>query len=187
MTPGYMERIIGAQNWSLIPYINSHPNVAKKDQVVQIPYIFKTNSTFRLFNNVLAFNNDTTSPKQFNVTLLRNNHADNQPDVYFNSNNSATVFDDAIAQFMKPLNNSKGELSTQGWNQLMDYDSLSVRAYLFAKGFTMDEIDWLETMNDATGHYDSKFPLKLHLPSSYLRTIHWCPPPHIHINTIGLT
>lgn len=152
MSPGYMERVIGTYNWSLIPYINSHPNVAKKDHVVQIPYIFRTNSTLRLFNNVLAFNNDSTSPKRFQVELLR----DNQPDP-FNALNAPVVFDDAISQFMKPLNNSEGDLSTQGWNQLMDYDSLSVRAYLLTKGYTMDEIDWLETLNDATGHYDSKF------------------------------
>lgn len=53
MTPGYMERILGAHNWSLIPYINSHiphinshPKEAKKNEVVQIPYFFKANSTF---------------------------------------------------------------------------------------------------------------------------------------------
>ena len=155
MTPGYMERILGAQNWSLIPYINSHPNVAKKDQVIQIPYIFKTNSTFRLFNNVLAFNNDSTSPDQFHVKLLHNNIPDP-----FNALNSAEVFGNATANFMQALNDTDGDLNTQGWNHLMDYDSLSVRGYLLTKGFTMDELDWLETVNDATGHYDSKFVLK---------------------------
>ncbi|KAH8759451.1 L-amino acid oxidase [Diaporthe sp. PMI_573] len=149
MTPGYMERILGSQNWSLIPYINSHPNVAKKDQVVQIPYIFSTNSTFRLFNNVLAFNNDSTSPDQFHVDLLRDNNSDP-----FNALGASLVYSDSIANFMQVLNDTDGDLSTQGWNHLMDYDSLSIRAYLFTKGFTMDEIDWLETMNDATGHYD---------------------------------
>ncbi|KAL1848916.1 hypothetical protein Daus18300_013425 [Diaporthe australafricana] len=149
MTPGYMERILGAQNWSLIPFTNSHPNVAERDQVVQIPYIFKTDSTFRLFNNVLAFNKDPTSPDQFDVKLLRNNIRDP-----FNALNSSGVFRQSITNFMQALNDTDGDLSTQGWNHLMDYDSLSVRAYLLTQGFTMDEIDWLETMNDATGHYD---------------------------------
>lgn len=160
MTPGYMERILGAKNWSLIPYINSHPNVAKKDHVVQIPYIFKTNSTFRLFNNVLAFNNDSTSPDQFHVKLLRNNLSDP-----FDALASSNVFSQSIAEFTGALTDSKGGLDTKGWNHLMDYDSLSVRAYLLTQGFTMDEIDWLETMNDATGHYDSKIAPKCCLAS----------------------
>lgn len=58
---------------------------------------------------------------------------------------------------MSALSDPDRDLSTKGWDHLMDYDSLSVRAYLLSQGFTMDEIDWLETMNDATGHYDSKF------------------------------
>lgn len=160
MTPGYMERILGAQNWSLIPYINSHPNVARRDQVVQIPYIFRTESTFRLFNNVRAFNNDPTSPDQFDVELLRNNIRDP-----FNALNSSNVFSQATINFMQALNDTHGDLSTQGWDHLMEYDSLSVRAYLLTEGFTMDEIDWLETMNDATGHYDSKFALKCRFAS----------------------
>lgn len=160
MTPGYMERILGAQNWSLIPYINSHPNVAKKDRVVQIPYIFKTDSTMRLFNDVLAFNNESTSPDRFHVSLLRNNIPDP-----FDALASSNVFSNATIKFMQALNGSAGSLSTEGWNHLMDFDSLSVRAYLLTQGFTMDEIDWLETMNDATGHYDSKFPPKRCLAS----------------------
>lgn len=150
MTPGYMERIIGAHNWSLIPYINSHPNVAKKDQVVQVPYVFKTDSTFRLFNNVLAFNNDSTSPSQFLVELMFKNRVDP-----FNEAGASHVFRDAINNFMQVLNDTNADLSREGWNHLMEYDSLSVRAYLLSRDFTMDEIDWLETINDATGHYDS--------------------------------
>ncbi|KAK7736007.1 hypothetical protein SLS63_003525 [Diaporthe eres] len=149
MTTGYMERIIGHHNWSLIPYINSHPNVAKKDNVVQIPYIFNTSLTLRLFNNVMAFNNESTSPDRFDVELLRNNVSDP-----FNSLNSSNVFSQATDEFMSALSDPDKDLSTKGWDHLMDYDSLSVRAYLLSQGFTMDEIDWLETMNDATGHYD---------------------------------
>lgn len=160
MTPGYMERVIGARNWSLIPYINSHPNVAKKDQVVQIPYIFRTDSTFRLFNNVLAFNKDPTSPNQFHVNLLRDNQSDP-----FNARNAPDVFKKSITEFMAPLSDPNGDLSTKGWDNLMDYDSLSVRAYLLAKNFTMDEIDWMETLNDATGHYDGKQTFKCRIAS----------------------
>lgn len=158
MTPGYMERVIGARNWSLIPYINSHPNVAKKDKVIQIPYIFKTDKTFRLFNNVLAFNNEPTSPNQFHVDLLRDNQSDP-----FNADDASQTFNNSIFEFMEPLSDHGG-LSTKGWDDLMDYDSLSVRAYLLAKNFTMDEIDWMETLNDATGHYDGKYTLNCPLP-----------------------
>lgn len=178
-----MERVIGAQNWSLIPYINSHPNVAKKDEVVQIPYIFNTSRTFRLFNNVLAFNNDSTSPDQFDVTLLRNNLSDP-----FDILSSGKVFSEAIEIFMGNLTNPHGGLKTEGWNNLMEYDSLSVRAYLLAKGFTMDEIDWLETMNDATGHYDSKVALKRRfLHDTYAPHIGACPGASHLSNTIRLT
>ncbi|KAG8156840.1 hypothetical protein KVR01_013253 [Diaporthe batatas] len=149
MTPGYMERIIGAHNWSLIPYINSHPNVARKDQVVQIPFVFKTDSTFRLFNNVLAFNNDSTSPDQFHVELMRNNRTDP-----FNEFGASHLFREAIDDFMQTLIDTNGDLNTEGWNHLLERDSLSVRAYLLMRDHTMDEIDWLETINEATGHYN---------------------------------
>lgn len=177
MTPGYMERVIGTQNWSLIPYINSHPSVSKKDQVVQIPYVFRTNSTFRLFNNVLAFNNDSTSPDQFLVELMRDNSSDP-----LNALGASNVFSQATQTFMQVLNDTNGDLSTEGWNNLMKFDSLSVRGYLLTQGFTMDEIDWLETINDATGHYDSK----LLFDSSQLRAAHGGLF-HIRPNTAELT
>ena len=41
-----------------------------------------------------------------------------------------------------------------GFNKLMEYDQLSVRQYLLNRNFTGPEIEWIETINDATGHYD---------------------------------
>jgi monoamine oxidase len=36
----------------------------------------------------------------------------------------------------------------------MEYDQLSVRAFLLEQGYTSQDIDWLETIDDATEHYD---------------------------------
>jgi protoporphyrinogen oxidase len=43
---------------------------------------------------------------------------------------------------------------TTGFIQLMQYDHLSVRQYLMNRGYTPQEIDWLETVHHFTGEYD---------------------------------
>lgn len=43
---------------------------------------------------------------------------------------------------------------TAGFNLLMDYDYQSIRSYLVSQGYTGPQIDWMETIDDATDHYD---------------------------------
>ncbi|KAH7240664.1 uncharacterized protein BKA55DRAFT_596088 [Fusarium redolens] len=42
-----------------------------------------------------------------------------------------------------------------GFNLLIEYNSMSPRQFLLKKGFTNNEIDWMETVNDAIGYYDT--------------------------------
>lgn len=140
----YMDRVIGNKSWSLIPYINQR--VSERDQVVQIPYVFKAANTIRKFNDISAFNQDSTTPDQFDVDLWKGGVSDWS----FNGQNASTVWENQVESMTTALSAN----FTNGFNLLMDYDSQSVRTYLLSQGFTDPEIDWLETINDATGHYD---------------------------------
>lgn len=143
----WMDRVIGAQNWSLISYINER--VAGKDQVVQIPYIFTANNTFQLFNNVLAPIQDAATANRFNVTLLKDGVAVST----LNTGVASAIFTAQI--------NSTGTLATlstdflKGFNQLMNVDTYSPRSYLLSKGFTTQEIDWMETVTSITGKFNT--------------------------------
>lgn len=141
----YMERIIGSSDWSLIPYINKR--VSQRDQVVQIPYYFTANNTFRLYNNVLVPNQAPTTPSQFNVQLA---YANGTINAQFDAKAASKVWSDAVHNLTDALSAN----FTDGFNLLMEYDSYSVRGYLLTQGYSDAEIDWLETINDATGHYD---------------------------------
>ncbi|OBR14723.1 L-amino acid oxidase [Colletotrichum higginsianum IMI 349063] len=137
----YMDRIIGNKSWSLIPYINKQ--VSERDQVVQKHYIFKTDNTLRRYNGVTSLLQEPTSasPDRYDVPVF---------DSAFETQSASTVWADQV-KFMTD------ELTadfTSGFNLLMEYDSVTVRQFLLDKGFTNTEIDWLETINDATGHYD---------------------------------
>lgn len=83
----------------------------------------------------------------------------------FDVHGAAHVLGDAIDKFTRALNDFDGDIMSERWKVLMDYDSTSVRSYLHAEGYTMSEIDWLETINDATGHYDSELTLRSYLHS----------------------
>src|ERR1700709_2474462 len=142
----YMDRIIGKSNMSLITYINEH--VAKsQDQVVQIPYIFTARNTFRLFNDVLIYNQATPTADAFDAELSDNGTVDAQ----FASLSPAQAWSNVTNQFTTQLSNN----FTAGFNALMKTDSLSIRAYLLSQGYSNPEIDWMETINDATDHYDT--------------------------------
>lgn len=137
----YMDRVIGNESWSLIPYINER--VSKRDQVVQKHYIFKADNTFRRFNDITAFHQDpkSESPDRYDVPI-------------FNETFDALSASAVLNQQTKMLTDALSENFEAGFNLLMEYDSMSVRQFLFSKGFTNSEIEWIETMNDATGHYD---------------------------------
>ena len=141
----YMSRIIGTANNSLIPYINAQVT-SPDDQVVQIPYIFTANYTFRRFNEIIQFNQLAPTADAFNAELADNGTVDAQfatvspPDRW---TNVTLNFTDVLSKNF-----------TLGFDLLMDVDAQSIRSYLESQGYTGPEIDWMETINDATGHYD---------------------------------
>lgn len=138
----YMDRVIGEQSCALIPYINNL-KPTQSQPVNKIHYAFTTNDTFRLFNGVLAYNQEGTSPSTFDVDL------------------GNTTFDDldSGSLWLKQVSSMTTALTLNfdtGFDKLMEaYDSLSARAYLLSQGYTNGQINWLETVNDATDHYDT--------------------------------
>ncbi|EOO00388.1 putative l-amino acid oxidase protein [Phaeoacremonium minimum UCRPA7] len=137
----YMDRVIGNESWSLIPYINARVN--ESDKVVQKNYIFETNNTFRMYNNIRAMMNDTgaESPNRYNVPI-------------FNTTFDTQSASDLWSNQVKSMSTELSKNFTKGFNTLMELDSMSVRQFLIKNGFANSEIDWMETVNDATGHYD---------------------------------
>ncbi|KAJ5000559.1 putative bifunctional amine oxidase [Colletotrichum sp. SAR 10_66] len=139
----YMDRVIGNKSWSLIPYINQR--VAEQHRVIKKPYIFKADNTFRRFNDITAQLQDpnSASPSRYNIDIP----GDNQP---FEASSASDVW----ANQVKTLTDALSVDFTSGFDLLMQYDSMTAREFLLDRNFTNSEIDWLETVNDATGHYD---------------------------------
>lgn len=142
----YMARITGGSNNSLIPYINANVPDAK-DQVVQIPYVYTANNTFRRFNDIILYNQITPTADAFNAELSDNGTVDAQ----FAQVNPGAVWASVTKQFTTALTDN----FTAGFNLLMEHDSQSIRAYLQSQDYTDPQIDWMETINDATDHYDT--------------------------------
>ncbi|KAK1517126.1 L-amino acid oxidase [Colletotrichum costaricense] len=137
----YMSRIIGNDSWSLIPYINAR--VAERDQVIKKHYIFRTDNTFRRFNGITSLLQDpnSASPARYDVPVFNST---------FNTQSAYNVWKTQVSSMTTALS---ANFDT-GFNLLMKYDSMTVREFLLDQGFTNTEIDWMETINDATGHYD---------------------------------
>lgn len=141
----YMNRIIGKSNDSLIPYINAHV-VEPEDRIVQLPYIFTAENTFRLFNDILLYNQVTPTADAFNTEVSDNGTVDTT----FAKLSPSEAWSNVTNKFTTALSQN----FTAGFNLLMETDSQSIRAYLLSQGYTDPEIDWMETINDATDHYD---------------------------------
>ena len=141
----YMGRITGRANNSLIPYINAHVK-SRSDQVVQVPYIFTAKNTFRRFNEILQYNQVTPTADVFNAELADNGTVDAQ----FAKLSPSDVWASATQPFTSALSRN----FSSGFDFLMDYDAKSIRGYLEGQGYTGPQVDWMETINDATGHYD---------------------------------
>jgi Flavin containing amine oxidoreductase len=142
----YMARITGRSNNSLIPYINKHVKQSQH-RVVQIPYIFTSNNTFRLFNDILLYNQVTPTADAFDAEVLDNGTVNTQ----FAMVSPAQAWSSVTNKFTIALSGN----FTAGFDALMKTDSQSIRAYLLSQGYTDPEIDWMETINDATDHYDT--------------------------------
>ncbi|SPO07083.1 uncharacterized protein DNG_09777 [Cephalotrichum gorgonifer] len=142
----WMDRIIGEKNNSLVSYINS--KVQPKDQVNLIPYYFQANNTFRLFNDILAYNQENPSAETFEVLVSDGGTIE---DDAFAALSPGDVFHDEV----EALINALTEDFDTGFQLLMQYDSVSVRQYLLQQGYSHQQVDWIETIADATTHYDT--------------------------------
>ena len=144
----WMDRVVGLQNNSLVSYINANVN-SSADKVTLVPYYFQANNTFLLYNDKLIYNQDTPSAAAFGVLTSEGGTISN---VTFSTLSPAKVFDGAINELLEAL---VKDFDT-GFDKLMEFDQMSVREYLLSKGFTSEEVDWLETIGDATEHYDTE-------------------------------
>jgi hypothetical protein len=141
----YMGRVTGSSNTSLISYINAH--VSKpEDKVVQIPYIFTAENTFRFFNDILLYNQVTPTADVFDAEISRNGTVAAQ----FANISPGQAWANATDRFTTAISDN----FTAGFDLLMRTDTQSIRAYLLSQGYTDPEIDWMESINDATDHYD---------------------------------
>ena len=143
----WMDRVIGQQNYSIVSYVNS--KVSAADQIHMIPYIFAANNTFRLFNNQLVYNQDTASPAMFKVLASQGGPIPDNDKIATMS--AGVALDNALSDLIAAFDNGFDE----GFDNLMQFDGLSLRQYLLQKGFTAAEIDWMETIDDATTHFDT--------------------------------
>ncbi|KAI9843853.1 MAG: hypothetical protein M1838_002425 [Thelocarpon superellum] len=141
----YMDRLIGSQNHSLFNYINAR--TTGLDQITTIPFLFNSNNTFLLYNDKLRAYQDTLTGDPFGVGAL---DGGSLPET-FASENPGDVWNGIIDQFTNALNDSLED----GYEKLMAFDAMSVRGYLRSVGYTDAEVDWLETTEDASGHYDA--------------------------------
>jgi monoamine oxidase len=143
----WMDRVIGPENNSLVQYINAH--LKPTDEPVKtIPYIFQTDNTFRLFNDKLVYNQATPSADTFEVLVSEGGTINNDT---FAAMSPGTVFGTALNDLVQALT---ADFDT-GFNKLMEYDQVSVRQYLLSQGYSPQQVDWLEAINDATMHYDT--------------------------------
>lgn len=106
----YMDRVIGNESWSLIPYINAR--VSQEDQVVQKNYIFEANNTFRYYNGISAPMQDPAaeSPDRYDVPIFN---------ATFDTQSASDLWSDQVNFMVEALSNN----FTQGFDLLMEYDS----------------------------------------------------------------
>ncbi len=139
-----MDRVIGSENNSLINFVNS--KVSGRDTIEMIPYIFTTDNTYRYYNGVLEQMQTPLEGDPFGVNI---SDAGTVPDAF------AVLSPSKVwSGVLKPLTDALSNNFDDGFNKLMEFDSISVRQYFRQLNYTDAEIDWLETMEDATGHYD---------------------------------
>ncbi|KAF2673077.1 flavin-containing amine oxidase [Microthyrium microscopicum] len=144
----WMDRVIGSQNTSIISYVNS--KIKSTDRIQQIPYIFTANNTYRLFNDQLVYNQVNPSAATFKVLT-----SDGGP--IPNNDRIATLnTETALTQPLQSLIDVFTKYGFDaGFNNLMQYDNISLREYLLQNGYSSRDVDWMETIDDATTHFDA--------------------------------
>lgn len=147
-----MDRVIGArQPWSLTNYLNS---VIKEDDL-----------KIKLLDYHLSVDNNI---QYYNSTRKTNAELDREPDpLHFGKSRKGGLDDryvrDKYTTWLSPAFDSfKKKMHADfdtGFRALMEQDHFSVRAYLrtFMGQYPQELIDYLETLDSATGHYDDAF------------------------------
>lgn len=145
-TMEYMDRVIGTDNRSIVSYVNANvkdPN----DKINMIPYIFQADNTFRLFNDHLIHVQDDANATAFGVQFPPKGGTVLEPFASLSA-------EDVWSNLVTGLTNTLSTDFNAGFNLLMSYDGISVREFLRQSGYTDQMIDWLEAIDEATGHYD---------------------------------
>lgn len=140
-----MDRVIGRQNNSMVSYINNHVT-NNADKITMIPYIFQTNNTFLRYNDKILKIQSNLTGDPFDVSIMDGGNIPND----FAVQSPGQYFETQLNLFTDALNKDFDD----GFNYLMAVDSISVRQWFLNLGLSNQEIDWLETTNDATNHYD---------------------------------
>ncbi|KAL5586884.1 hypothetical protein FOVSG1_012020 [Fusarium oxysporum f. sp. vasinfectum] len=107
-------------------------------------YIFTANNTFRRYNDITLLIQDpaSVSARRYDVPL-------------FTATSDVLSASQVWADQVKTMTDALLADFNAGFNLLIEYDSMSPRQFLLKKGFTNNEIDWMETVNDAIGYYDT--------------------------------
>ena len=135
LTP-FTERLINKPPTSLINYLNS--KVSPTNQLNLIPYILSTNANNHYYNGILRSAKASKAGDPFHTNLTA-----------FQSASPEAIWNNLFASFVQALHGSL----TLGFQRLTD-GAMSVRQYLMGQSLQRTEVDWLETLLDATGHFD---------------------------------
>jgi hypothetical protein len=144
----WMDRVIGGENYSVVSYVNSR--VAPVDKIRMIPYIFTANNTYRLYNDRLLYNQETPTADTFDVETSDGGPIRNDDKLATTA--AGSVLAEALQDFIDVFSTSGFDA---GFDHLMQYDGVSLRQYLLSKNYTTQDVDWMETLTDATTHMDA--------------------------------
>lgn len=126
----WMDRVIGPQNYSVFSFVNAHVT-NPVDKIQMIPYIFATNNTYRLFNDQLVYNQITPSPATFKVLTSQGGPIPDSDRIATLS--GGTALGNALGSLVQVFNTSGFDA---GFDNLMQYDGMSLRAYLVSQDYT---------------------------------------------------
>ena len=143
----WMDRVIGNDSWSLLSYVNAR--ASQEDHILMIKYIFETDATYRLFNNHLVYNNATPSAATFDVLSSEGGPVSASSTLATQS--AGAVLNNTLQSLVAAF---RTNFSAE-FDSLMEFDGMSLREYLIRQSFTARDVDWMETFNDATTHYDT--------------------------------
>ncbi|KJZ73059.1 hypothetical protein HIM_07631 [Hirsutella minnesotensis 3608] len=142
----WQDRIIGKANNSLVTYINSKLSSDERP-IKLIPYMFAANNTFNFYNDKLI-QNKIKSAEAFNVPIAGGTTYDSKT---FAALSPDALFQDLFLSMFKGF----GTNFDSFYKQMLLHDGISVREFLAQQGLSAEQINWLETVNFGTTHFNS--------------------------------